>query len=84
MSRRRGDRVRLEGTAGRSRGMEVWPPCEALEEGGRPRWCPQEVHFSVGVPGTGSDAQPLLHQRAAANNSPWRSREGFIERVVPM
>ena len=41
--------MRLEGTAGRSRGMEVWPPCEALEEGGRPRWCPQEVHFFVGA-----------------------------------
>lgn len=37
MSRRRRDRVRLEGTAGRSRGMEVWPHCEAVVEGGRPQ-----------------------------------------------
>ena len=37
MSRRRGDRVRLEGTAGRSRGMEVCPHCEALAEGGHPQ-----------------------------------------------
>lgn len=43
--------MRLEGTAGRSRGMEVWPHCETLAEGGRPQCIPRRCTSPLGQVG---------------------------------